>query len=769
MQVQSGNGNGGAVGSEEYPNRGAGYTPLMIWGSGPYQFCTFFNRKWLRFAGGPSLTEVHQGWSGEVHPDDLARCVRSHQRAFIRRSEFRLEYRVRDLHGGYRWILDQGMPSFGPDGKFAGYMGSCVDITKQKELEEELEVSEDELRTSERRYRAVVEDQTELICRFLPDGTFTFVNDAYCRYFGLTQDELMGRNVWSQISAEQQEKARELLASLTAENPVATIEYQVVSNGAIRWHQWTDRGFFDAAGCVIEFQAVGRDITVRKNHEQALRESELKFRSIFDLNIVPLLYWHADGLVEDCNDAYLRLVGCSREELNSGKVRWDRMTPVEDRHLDQEALEELRNGRQFVTPFEKHYCRKDGTRVPVLIGAAVFPGFQDRGVAFAVDLSGQKRLQLELREEKALNAAIIASLSGHVAVIDRAGRIIAVNESWIQFAAEGAGAKDRVDIGADYLEVCSKALRCGDDTVTKAVAGIRSVLTGGKTEFAMQCQCESTPLQWFEIRVEQLRRPEGGAVISHIDVTNRVRAEFEAQSHRRELAHVARVTLLGELTASIAHELNQPLTAILSNAQAGQRILSKKKSRFPIVRDILSDIADDSRRAGEVIHRLRSLLEKGEPQKQSLDVNSLVEQTLRLVHSEMIIRRIAVEKHLDTAVLAVLGDRIQLQQVLLNLIVNAAEAMGECVPTERKVVVSTFATDGRVGIRVRDFGTGLDPKYREQIFEPFFTTKDHGMGVGLWINRAIIESHMGELLAANNDDKGCTFDVMLPAHRRKMS
>ncbi len=713
------------------------------------------------------MTEVQNGWSGEIHPDDLTRCVRSHQRAFIRRSPFRLEYRVRDLNGGYKWILDEGMPSFGPDGQFAGYMGSCIDITKQKELEEELQQREDDLRTSENRYRAVVEDQTELICRFLPDGTFTFVNDAYCRYFGLTQEELMGRNLWPLVAAEHREEARAFVASITAENPVGTVEYRVVSNGETRWHQWTDRGFFDSAGRAIEFQAVGRDITARKKREEELLESEARFRAIFDLNIVPLLYWHADGRVADGNDAYLRLVGYSREELNSGKVHWDRMTPVEDRHLDLEALEELKHGHQFITPFEKRYRRKDGTLVPVLIGAATFPGFTDRGVAFAVDLSDQKRLELELRQEKALNAAIIASLSGHVAVVDRAGCIIAANDSWIRFAAEGAGANDSVAIGADYLEVCARALRCSDDTGAKVVAGIRSVLAGGKSEFLMQCQCESTPPQWFEVRVEQLRRPEGGAVVSHIEVTNRVRAEMEAENHRRELAHVARVTLLGELTASIAHELNQPLTAILSNAQAGQRILSRKKSRFPIVRDILSDIADDGRRAGEVIHRLRSLLEKGEPQKQSLDVNSLVEQTLRLVHSEMIIRRIAVEKHFDATVPPVLGDRIQLQQVLLNLIVNAAEAMAECVPTERKVVLSTFATDSRVGIRVRDFGTGLDPKYREQIFEPFFTTKDHGMGVGLWINRAIVESHMGELLAANNDDRGCTFDVMLPAHGRK--
>jgi len=763
MRTQSGNGE--LVGYGERASDLTGNAPV-IWGSGPYQFCTFFNRRWLSFAGQP-LTELQQGWFGEVHPDDDSVCLQTHRRAFIRRQPFCLEYRVRDPKGGYRWIRDEGRPSFGPDGQFAGYMGSCVDITRQKELEEDLKSIDDELVCSERRYRAVVEDQTELICRFLPDGTFTFVNDAYCRYFGLTPEELMGRNLWRLISPYHREKAREFVESLTAEHPVATIEYPVVNNGEPRWHQWTDRGFFDEAGRAIEFQAVGRDITERKQAEEALRESEVKFRSIFDLNIVPLIYWNADGQVTDANDAYLELVGYSREELKRGKVRWDRMTPAEDRHLDENALKELENGQRFATPFEKHYRRKDGRLVPVLIGAATFPGFTDRGVAFAVDMSAQKQLESELRDEKALNSAIISSLSGHLAVIDRAGRIIAVNDSWVQFAAKGAGAKDKVDVGANYLEVCAKALRCGETTTQEALSGIRAVLTGGRPGFSMQYQCESAPVQWFEMRVEPLRHHEGGAVISHIEVTNRIRAEIEAENHRRELAHVARVTMLGELTASIAHELNQPLTAMLSNAQAAQRLLSKKKNPLPVIRDILADIAADGRRAGEVIHRLRSLLEKGEPQKAPLNVNALIEQTLRLIHSEMIIRRVAVEKQLHPTVPAVLGDRVQLQQVILNLIVNAAEAMTECPLPERKVVLSTFSNAEKVGIRVRDFGTGLDPTYREKIFEPFFTTKDHGMGVGLWINRAIIEAHSGELLAVNNDDKGCTFDVMLPVHKEE--
>jgi C4-dicarboxylate-specific signal transduction histidine kinase len=339
-----------------------------------------------------------------------------------------------------------------------------------------------------------------------------------------------------------------------------------------------------------------------------------------------------------------------------------------------------------------------------------------------------------------------------------------VNESWVRFAAETAGARDKVDIGANYLEVCAKTLRCPPASAKEALEGVHAVLNGARPNFVLQCQCDSTPVQWFEMRVEPLRRPEGGAVISHIDVTPRVRAEIEAQNHRLELAHIARVTLLGELTASIAHELNQPLTAILSNAQAGQRLLRTEKRPITKIRDILSDVVADGKRAGEVIRRLRSLLEKGESKKQPLEVNGLIEQTLRLVHSEMIIRHVAVEKQFDRTLPPVLGDRVQLQQVILNLMLNAAEAMAECSPTERRVILSTFRSNGKIAIKVRDFGTGLDPKYREQIFEPFFTTKVDGMGVGLWINRAIIESHGGELLAENNE-KGATFHVMLPVHQ----
>jgi PAS domain S-box-containing protein len=755
MQQEQDHGN--ITADEEYFHRVVDSAPLMIWIAGVDQLCTYLNTAWLSFTGRTLEDELGQGWSERIHPQDVEQCLSDYQAAFVQRREFLLEYRLRRWDGVYRWILDKGIPFYLPDGQFVGYMGSCVDITERKEMEEEL-------RRSEERYRAVVEDQTEFICRFLPDGTITFVNDAYCRYFGRSRKETTGHSLWQFIPEEEHQKARDHLASISLKHPVATIEHQVVSDGVRRWQQWSDRGIFDAAGKIIEFQSVGRDITARKESEEALLQSESKFRAIFESNLLPLVYWQADGRITDANDAYLRLIDYSREELHTGKLRWDLMTVPEDRHLDEQAIKELQNGKRAVTPFEKRYRRKGGQIVSVLIGGTLLPGFTDRGIAFAINLSDQKWLEEELIRERALHTAVVSSLCGHVAVIDHAGCIIAVNESWIRFAAEGAGAKDKVDIGANYLNVCAEALQCRDATAKEAVEGIRSVLHGEKSEFLLQYQCNSSAPLWFEMRVEPLRRPEGGAVISHMDVTNRVRAEIEAEHHRRELAHVARVTLLGEITASIAHEVNQPLTAILSNAQAGQRLLGRDKRSSVDIRDILADIVADGKRAGEVIHRLQSLLKKGESQKQALDLNAMIEHTLRLVHSEMIMRQIVVEKQFDPGLPPVFGDKIQLQQVVLNLMVNAAEAMAESSPAERRVILSTFRGDRRIAIRVRDFGPGLDAKYLEQIFEPFVTTKQNGMGVGLWINRAIIEAHGGELLAANNDDKGATFQVMLPTH-----
>ena len=248
-----------------------------------------------------------------------------------------------------------------------------------------------------------------------------------------------------------------------------------------------------------------------------------------------------------------------------------------------------------------------------------------------------------------------------------------------------------------------------------------------------------------------------------IDITARKQAELEVQQQRGELAHLSRVTMLGELSGALAHELNQPLTAILSNAQAAQRFLAHDNADLNEVREILKDIVDEDKRAGEVIRRLRLLLKKGEVQHQPFDLNEVVREVLKLVRSDLVNQGVAVEAELAPALPEVNADRVQLQQVLLNLVMNACDAMAGGPAGDHKLIIRTELA-GSEGIRVSvaDRGVGLASENLEKVFEPFFTTKVQGMGLGLSVCRSIITAHGGKLWATNNPGRGATFQFTLP-------
>jgi PAS domain S-box-containing protein len=256
------------------------------------------------------------------------------------------------------------------------------------------------------------------------------------------------------------------------------------------------------------------------------------------------------------------------------------------------------------------------------------------------------------------------------------------------------------------------------------------------------------------------------------DLTDRKQAEVEAAKHRNELAHLSRVTMLGELSGSLAHELNQPLTAILSNAQAAQRFLAHERPDLEEVRGSLKDIVDEDKRAGEVIYRLRMLFKKGEVEHQSLDVNELVTDVLKFLNSDLVNHMVAARTELAANLPRVRGDRVQLQQVLINLIVNACDAMTSLGTADRDLLVRTEhsqsgGADGRasgVRISVCDHGSGIPPDQLDAVFEPFVTTKNHGMGLGLAVCRTIVSAHAGRLWATNNADRGASFHVALPVN-----
>lgn len=249
-----------------------------------------------------------------------------------------------------------------------------------------------------------------------------------------------------------------------------------------------------------------------------------------------------------------------------------------------------------------------------------------------------------------------------------------------------------------------------------------------------------------------------------VDITARKEAQADARRHRDQAAHLSRVNILGQLSGALAHELNQPLSAILSNAEAAQRYLAQGSANSDELREILSDIIADDQRAGAVIDRLRALLKRGESEHSLLSLNDLVRDIERLCHSDLVTRNVRLETQLTPDLLPISGDRIQLEQVLLNLVVNACDAMEECEPGQRLITIRSEPADGgSLRVLVSDRGPGLPPGDDERVFEPFVTTKAKGMGLGLSISRSIISAHGGRLWASNNGAGGATFCFTLPA------
>ncbi len=375
-----------------------------------------------------------------------------------------------------------------------------------------------------------------------------------------------------------------------------------------------------------------------------LAERESRIRRLVDSNVIGIVIWDIDGRLLDANDAFLNMVQYTREDLDAG-LRWYEMTPPEwqEAHVLEEA-EELQTTGMMQTR-EKEYFRKDGSRVPVLIGAAAFDGQPNQGVAYILDLTRLKQVEAEARESE-----------------------------------------------RRYREV------------------------------------------------------------------------------QMELAHSNRVTTMGQLTGSIAHEVNQPIAATVVSAQAALRWLEHEPPDLVETRQLLAQIVQNGTRAGDVIHRIRALIKKAPPQLDVLEINGPIREVIELTRNESMKNHVSVVAELTDGLPRIRGDRVQLQQVVLNLIINAIEAMSGASGGKRNILIRTErAGSGDVLVVVRDSGPGLAPESVERVFETFYTTKSSGMGMGLPICRSIIEAHGGQIWASANVSRGATFQFALPPWNETIS
>jgi PAS domain S-box-containing protein len=380
------------------------------------------------------------------------------------------------------------------------------------------------------------------------------------------------------------------------------------------------------------------EVAEREKAEAEVRELakglEAKIRRLVEANVVGIMMFNLDGAITEANAAFLQMLQYDRDDLASGRVRWADLTPAEWRSRDERAVVEIK-ATGTAQPYEKEYFRKDGSRVSVMIGGALFEGSQSDGVAFVLNLSDQKRAQ-------------------------------------------------------ERLEDARRALH-----TTQA-----------------------------------------------------------------ELARVTRLTTMGEFAASIAHEVNQPLTAVTNNGSACLRLLANGNLDPEVLRRALEEIVADATRASAVIARIRAFIKKAPTERSKLNINDVIQEVLALSGHELHNNQVLVDRHLTQTLPQVWADRVQLQQVLLNLIMNGVEAMTGAQPRTLSVDSRTDES-GDVLVAVGDSGTGFGSEV-DRLFTPFFTTKGNGMGMGLPISRSIIENHGGRLSATANSPHGAVFSFTLP-------
>jgi PAS domain S-box-containing protein len=495
-----------------------------------------------------------------------------------------------------------------------------------------------------------------------------------------------------------------------------------------------------------------------------LSEREAKIRRLVDANIVGIIIWNIDGQIIEANDAFLRMVGYDREDLTSGRVNRTDLTPREWRERDARTLAEM-EASGTVQPFEKEYFRKDGSRVPVLIGVTAFDEKRNQGVGFVLDLTERKRAEVELRESEQNYRMLFESIDEGFCTIEVLFdqnekpvdyRFLQISPSFErQTGIKNAAGRRMREIAPQHEEHWFE------------IYG-RIALTGE----AMRFENEAKQLgRWYDVCAFRIEDPQCRRIgILFNDITERKLAEERLRASEQrfldaqmELARVTRMTTLGELTASIAHEVNQPLAAIVANAEAGLRWLRRGTPDVEAACRSVEWVIDDGNRASEVILRVRALAKKSGIEMVPLDVNDVVREIITLVQRELISNQVSLRTELASPLPMVLGDRVQLQQVFINLVMNGIDAMQSVTGRPRELVIRSRQDEPeQVLVSVTDYGVGISAENADRLFTAFFTTKSSGMGMGLSICRSIMEAHGGRLWASANLPHGATFQFSLP-------
>ncbi len=587
-----------------------------------------------------------------------------------------------------------------------------------------------------------------------------WVSDKWRKLFSFAESEPVTFDRLLQVvHPEDRERMKQLVQHMLEHGGEYESEYRIRRpDGSIRWIAGHGSVELDEYGKPALARGVSRDINKRKIAEEELRESEARFRTVADA--APVLIWMSgvDKLCTFFNKPWLEFTGRSVEqELGNG---WSEGVHPEDLPRCLDTYVKSTDAR---VPFVMQYRLRRHDGEYRLVSDNGVPRYDTQGrfagyIGSCIDVSEllQKDEALHESEDRVALAAEAAHLGlWELNVIS--GEIWMSSKGRELFQFEPTAPLNHATIQERVHP---------EDRVLRETAVKRALETQGEYEVEYRLLLPDGSMRWIAGRGRclsdadgSLRRLRGVS----IDVTNRKLAEAEVLQRRDDLAHLSRVALMGEMSASLAHELNQPLSGIISNAGAGQRFIDRGNVDLKELRDLLADISADGRRAGEIVRGIRDMVKKQVTALRPVNLNNTVMSVVHMVSRDAMLHSCELQTSLQADLPVVEADPVQMQQVLLNLIVNAFDAMRDVPAARRKVQITTQRNgNNTVEVVVRDYGTGLCKEVSERLFEQFFTTKADGLGMGLAIVRSLIESHAGTIAAENADGGGAQFRFALP-------
>ena len=595
-----------------------------------------------------------------------------------------------------------------------------------------------------------------------PDGTPNFVNQVWLEFSGQPLDFVRSHpEAWmTAIHPEDREAASKAFWDGVHSGRGFAFETRSLRarDQTWRWHLQQAVALRDSEGKVLRFVGTTTDIDDQKRAEEAVRASEAKLWRVIDT--IPTLTWCnlPDGPNEFLSRSWHEYTGLSPEEAHgwgwSVSFHPDDLPPLMARW--QQMLVSGEPGE-----IEARIRRFDGVYRWFLIRASPYrdeTGAILRWYGTSTDIDDRKRAEEELKRSEARYRVVVETASDAVISIDEGGRIILANPATKRIF--GHNPEDL--IGRPLTVLMPQAMRALHETGYQRYleTGTRRLNWQGTEMSALRANGKEFPA---EISFGEMTA-DGGKIFTGFirDLSEKKRSEEALNKARTELAHVSRVTSLSAFTASIAHEINQPLSGIVTNASTCLRMLDAEPPNVSGARETARRALRDSHRLSDVITRLRALFTRKEVKTEPVDINELAREVIALYLAELERNHVSLRLEFAEGLPSVMGDRIQLQQVILNLVRNASDAMSAVKDRPRELVVSTEPAGKEVCFKVRDAGIGIDPTASERLFESFYTTKEDGMGMGLSVSRSIIEAHEGRLWAMANDGPGATFAFSVP-------